>query len=276
MQDTGNLFQNLWQGVQYRAGRLFSSGRSKFGINALSATLLKHRPYNKPGTIRLLGRQVHYLNGLEVLHSVDEIFAEEIYRQQFNTDSPYILDCGSHIGLAVLYYKTQWPGAEVVAFEPDAGNYSILQKNISGFQGVTAFQKAIWKEETELTFQSEGTMGSKIGSGADNGKSVSVQTVRLKDLLVRPIDFLKLDIEGAEYEVLMDCGNSIGYIKNLFIEYHGSFAQNGQLNQIFDLVVKNGFSYYIKEATSVYEHPFVPEGVKEHDVQLNIFCRKTG
>jgi hypothetical protein len=59
----------------------------------------------------------------------------------------------------------------------------------------------------------------------------------------------------------------------MFIEYHGSFAQNDELLEIFEIIVKSGFKFYIKEAAINYEHPFLQKQEKlNYDVQLNIFC----
>ena len=51
-------------------------------------------------------------------------------------------------------------------------------------------------------------MASRIETGAINeGNKKTVPCVRLRDLLNEEIDFLKIDIEGAEYEVLKDCAD---------------------------------------------------------------------
>ena len=52
------------------------------------------------------------------------------------------------------------------------------------------------------------------------------------------------------------------------------FSQNKELVEILDIITKEGFHFYIKEATSVYDHPFLrsTETKKDYDVQLNIFC----
>ena len=83
-----------------------------------------------------------------------------------------------------------------------------------------------------------------------------------------------MDIEGAEFEVLCDLDGKLELVNNLFIEYHGRFNQNNELNKLFDIISKNGFSYYIKEAASIYDTPFTKVKNPEipFDVQLNIFC----
>ena len=92
--------------------------------------------------------------------------------------------------------------------------------------------------------------------------------------LQKQVDFLKIDIEGAEYEVLKDIEPQLQNVQNLFIEYHGTYEQNKELVEMLTILETNGFSFYIKEATSIYDHPFSKQKRPVHnfDVQLNIFC----
>jgi hypothetical protein len=46
-------------------------------------------------------------------------------------------------------------------------------------------------------------------------------------------------------------------VENLFLEYHGNFNQNDELVEIFEIISKSGFQFYIKEAVSVFDHPFL-------------------
>jgi len=89
------------------------------------------------------------------------------------------------------------------------------------------------------------------------------------------IGFLKLDIEGAEYEVLKDIEDKLFLIDNIFIEYHGSFEQNSELINILLILRSSQFKFYIKEATPVYNTPFHRKiSAPPYDVQLNIFAFK--
>ena len=132
----------------------------------------------------------------------------------------------------------------------------------------------MWKENTTLRFLSEGTLGSKIADVAE-AATIEVRAKRLKDLLSEKIDLLKLDIEGAEYEVIRDCADVLHMADHLFIEFHGHFTKMNELTEILEIVRKNNFAFYIKEATSVYPTPFFRTGIKtQYDIQLNIFCFK--
>lgn len=270
-----NFIQNVLKGIGRRLKGFAPDKSKKAGLTWFKIKQLKHMPYNRPGRFHFRGSYIYFNNGPELLHSLQEIFSDDIYDIAFDTDHPYILDCGANIGLSVLYLKMKYPKAKIVAFEPDPSNFGLLQKNISGYQlkDVELRNEAIWKENTTLKFVSDGTLGSKVNSETGSENAISVKAAKLRDLLTKQVDFLKIDIEGAEYEVLKDCNDSLSMVKYLFIEFHGFFDKMYELTDILELVQNNGFAYYIKEASNVYPTPFNRSGLSRvYDVQLNIFC----
>ena len=191
-------------------------------------------------------------------------------------ENAFVIDCGANIGLGTLYLKEYCPTAEIIAFEPDETNFSLLTRNIESFglKNVSARKEAVWIADTTLNFSGGGTMGGKIDTVSENA-TIPVKAIRLKQLLNRKVDFLKIDIEGAEYRVLKDIAADLQQVKFLFLEYHGSFEQNGELAEIFNIIQSAGFNFYIKEAASIYQKPFMAKMVSpkpDYDVQLNIFC----
>jgi FkbM family methyltransferase len=266
---------NIIRGIGKRLSGSTRSQKKKAGLTWLKEKQLKHMPYNEPHVYTLNGKKIHYNNGPEILHSLKEIFVEEVYLTRFDTDTPKILDCGANIGLSVLYFKSKYPGANIIAFEPDPTNFTLLKKNIEGnnLHNVELRNEAVWKDNTTIEFVSDGTLGSKIGSTSSGSNVIRMNATRLRDYLDEKIDFLKLDIEGAEYEVLKDCKDKLGSIQYLFIEFHGFFDRMYELTDIFSMVQENGFSYYIKEATNVYPTPFYRnQNKRPYDLQLNVFC----
>lgn len=273
----GSFLGNVVRGARFRARKMMSQPGSKIGLSRYKAWKLKHLPYNTPSTFDLNGKTIHFNNGPELLHSLKEIFIEEVYKIRFDKNAPYIIDCGANIGLAILYLTAHYPDAQIIAFEPDDINFSFLHKNIhtNKLVNVDLRKEAVWKETTTLQFAGEGTLGSRISEDGGTGLK-EVQATRLKDLLNRPVDFLKMDIEGAEYEVLKDCADRLHLVDRLFIEFHGQFNKMHELSGIFQMLEANSFAYYIREAAEVYPTPFFREqdANKEYDLQLNIFCFK--
>jgi len=256
---------------------MLDNADAKADLDWFKIKFLKHASANKLRTYKLKGKQLYYTKPAELLHGLREIFVDEIYDVTLPSQ-PYILDCGANIGLSVIYLKQRYPNAEIVAFEPDEENFDLLSKNLASFSfdRVTLKKEAVWIEDTAIQFKSDGTMGSKIAAGS-LGDTKSVQATRLNNYLKRKVDFLKIDIEGAEYQVLKDIESSLSNVAIMFLEYHGDFKNNNQLIEIFSILHKAGFVFYIKEAATVYEKPFsemTSNPKRDYDVQLNIFCMR--
>ncbi len=269
-----SFVKNILHGIRTRLGKILNNPYGHVGINRIRLIRYKHLEPGKLRTQHILGKELSFLSSTELLHGIKEIFLDEIYKQDLPAE-PYIIDCGANIGLSVIYMKWKYPGAEIVAFEPDEQNFNLLEKNVRsfGFSRVTLKKEAVWIENTILKFASEGSMSSKIET-VKNGGTIDVKAMRLKDYLNRKVDFLKIDIEGAEFLVIKDIRDNLHFVNNLFVEYHGNFIQQNELAELIDVIKNCGFTYYIKEATEVYKTPFTrtKNPLIPYDIQLNIFC----
>ncbi|MEP7268552.1 MAG: FkbM family methyltransferase [Saprospiraceae bacterium] len=262
--------KNVVTAITKRFAKILS--KNNLEINWLKEKYLKHAQSGVLQNIIFKGKVFYFKNPQEFIHTTKELFINEIYRIELPQNA-YIIDCGANIGLSVLYFKLICPSAVITAFEPDSQNYNLLQKNVQSYnlEKVELRTEAVWNEDTLINFSSDGNMGSKIET---NSNSNLIQAIRLKKFISQKVDLLKLDIEGAEYEVIKDIVDSLHFIKNIFLEYHGTFSQNNNLTEIFTIIQNAGFKYYIKEAANIYESPFyrLKKPIGGFDVQLNIFC----
>jgi FkbM family methyltransferase len=266
-----NFIANIFYGV-YKKFKNIKRPYKKYKLSWLDMRYIKNMPEHKINTVKFLGKNLTVNGRISFMHALRELFQDEIYKIDLPSQ-PFIIDCGANIGLSVIYFKYHYPNAQVLAFEPDDLNFSLLEKNIGsyGYTNVILRKEAVWTENTYLSFSNEGTMSSRI----DEKSPAKVKAIRIKELLHNKIDLLKIDIEGAEYRVIKDIQDQLHYVQNMFLEYHGNFKQNNELIEIFKIVHEAGFTFYIKEATSVYDHPFIyadARGKGEYDIQLNIFC----
>lgn len=272
-----SLLNNIINGIKHQFTALSQKVYDNdHGLNLATVKYLKHLP-NKdhPRSIRLRYGKINYRFATDLFYSLEEIFKNKIYKQELKENS-YILDCGANIGLSAVYLKSICPTAQIELFEPDAANFELLSHNITSCKltGITAHRKAVWTSNTTLNFKNEGTVSSRIEQHSDHS-TTTVEAVRLRDFMTREIDFLKMDIEGAEYPVVKDIEDKLHLVKNFFLEYHGKFEENGQLIELLEIVKRNNFKFYIMEAGPVYRTPFYrpDDGVnRTYDVQLNIFC----
>jgi FkbM family methyltransferase len=231
-----------------------------------------------PTEKEFLGKKlyIHDIASFNLCNS--ELFQSEMYKFKASRPNPCIIDCGANLGMSVIYFKQLYPQASIIAFEADDHIFSFLKKNIEsfGFEDVELINKAVWNCDNTLSFIVEGGAGGRIEEERAIGIYKKVVCTSLKKYLTtRKVDFLKIDIEGAEYEVIKDCEEELKNIDFLFIEYHSMPERKQNLHEILKIVQNAGFSYHVKEAYST-QFPFIERNLNfGMDLQLNIFCYKT-
>lgn len=267
---------NIAKGVIGKLNRQSSQNRFP-SISWWNEKILKHQEDQNLKTIHFGKLIISYKRPYEVLHTYRELFEDEIYSFTSNSAKPFIIDCGANIGLSVLYFKTIYPEAELIAFEPDKDNYELLQKNISlnNLPNVKAQQAAVWNKTEILHFSSNGSQASHIvNDGKSFQKTIDVQAIRLADILKeREVDLLKIDVEGVEDVLIKDCVPYLSNVKCLFVEYHGKVNETQKLINLLNDLKSANFNVYIKMAADNLTHPFISKQTNgAFDVQLNIFC----
>jgi FkbM family methyltransferase len=208
-------------------------------------------------TAQVDGLTFHYRNQPEFDLLAHEIFEGGEYDFPCDTDAPFILDCGSHIGLSVAWFKRRFPHARITAFEPDPQNFELLQANVAanGFGGVELLNVALSSERGTARFYGQFKVEEPMASshslkedwGTQRTKSwILVQTVPLADYITGPVDYLKLDIEGMELEVLRSIASRLHLVKALGLEFHGTggTAERDE-EEILRLLRESGFEVAI-------------------------------
>ena len=178
-----------------------------------------------------------------------DIFHHRIYDFQNDRENPRIIDGGACVGVAALYFKTVYPEASVVCFEPDERTFAILERNIQAnkLSNVELVQAGLAQRLGTTGFAPDGADGGRV---TNEGAATSViQTVKLSDYLKDPVDFLKLNIEGLELPVLEEVCASGRFrsIDQLVLEYHGWAEGEQKLGAILSLLNREGFRYLIHD-----------------------------
>ena len=142
------------------------------------------------------------------------------------SEGSVVLDIGANIGYyTVLFAEKTGKTGKVIAIEPDPINFEILQKNIkeNNLRNVVAVQAAVGNENKKMKiYESKENYGDHRMWG--NGLAVSVFCRKLDDLLkeleYEKIDFIKMDVQGFEAEVIEGGKNIIEKNKPIiFFEY---------------------------------------------------------
>jgi len=202
----------------------------------------------------LNGFRVCYRNEKEFNIIFLEIFVLNDYKFTTRNKRPFIIDCGSHIGLSILYFKQIYPEAEILGFEPNPENFEILKRNIeiNKLKNVTLVNAALSNKDGVAVLHSginkndSLTWGDTISTsmtGANNER-FSVNTLRLSKFINKQVDLLKIDIEGMESVVLKEIESKLPLVRQIIMEHHVP-RKSDELNNlkgITNTLRRNGFT----------------------------------
>jgi FkbM family methyltransferase len=225
-------------------------------------------------TTTLLEPPLRLVDGPSFAVQYEDIFVRECYDFACNRPSPTILDGGANVGAATIWWLARWPKATIIAFEPDPRVFEALAWNTRFLEGAELHHCALGSG-SPTAFWSEGTDAGRLITADEGARgSITVATITLSEVLSRfdRLDMLKLDIEGAETDVLEEAEDALQRVENIFVEYHSVAGRRQQLGQLLLLLQRHGFRYYL-ESPAQRMRPFrgvsVDRGI---DAQCDIFA----
>lgn len=166
-----------------------------------------------------------------------------------------VIDVGAHIGYySMLYAKLVGKKGRVFSFEPARDTFKLLTTNIAAnnFTQVTAENYAVAEKNKKISFSvSSDPLTNKIVNQFTQGSYYQIRAISLDDYFKsfkKPIHFVKIDVEGAEYSVLQGMKMIIRKNKNikLLIEFCPQHLEeyNQSGKKLLDLLQKFGFIFY--------------------------------
>ncbi|HEU4560694.1 MAG TPA: FkbM family methyltransferase [Longimicrobium sp.] len=203
-----------------------------------------------PGEMPWMGYRVRYSNRSSILFLVHEIFAQCAYDFDPGCPDPLIVDCGANVGMAALFFRLRFPGARIVSVEPHPQAFRLLEANTAHDPAIERIEAAVSEDGAPARlYAPPGDAASLMSSllpGLAGEAGVEVAAVRLSSLLARldgEVDFLKLDIEGAEYGVLRDCHRTgaLARVREVAVEYHRTAAEPGGPGELVRMLRESGF-----------------------------------
>jgi FkbM family methyltransferase len=250
--------------------------RSVPGISSFALRAILKRPRNKAFVVRLYGHAFKVIDSLSFYWNFLEIFQRATYRFPALTDPPRILDVGANIGLASVFFIQNYPGCRLTAVEPDPDIFSVLKENLRPYQEAdcTCLNLAITAQPGNFRFFQNRADSGRLSLPTKAHHAVTqVKGIPLDDLLTESVDFLKLDIEGSEVEVLASCRN-LHRASYLFIEYHSFQGMPQDLEVLLTKLKSAGFRYWLQNHFSPKNAWGFTESVEGMDVLINIFARR--
>ncbi|OLR93782.1 FkbM family methyltransferase [Actinokineospora bangkokensis] len=208
---------------------------------------------------------------IELRFVYSEILDGDTYAQEIDRlpEDALVLDIGANVGMFSLGVKAARPGATVLAFEPMPRTLLALEKNLElhGAEDVTVYPTALGTEEDSsatFTFYPQAPANSTrypeqktlLIPLLETAMRLEVPVTTLSSVLARrpergTIDLVKIDVEGAELEVLRGLSEQDwARIEAFVIEVHDV---NGLLDDVCSLLTEHGY------AVSPDRAPLIPE-----------------
>lgn len=193
-----------------------------------------------------------------MMHTYKEIFFDETYLSGFPASAleqeiHSVIDIGANVGYFSLFMAGRYPQATILACEPMPNNLNLLSsyQQILPSNSFHIVPKAISGQNgtIELFFDQtdDFTTSASVGNIWGEEDKQSVESITLTTLLkeqgISQVDFLKLDCEGAEYEILFNAPIEIlQSIRLISMEYHDDPAGKSTPEELVDLLGKAGFT----------------------------------
>ena len=207
------------------------------------------------------GRMVHRMRGgakylmrtgTSDFGIINEVYIVREYHKllDFIKKNSVVIDIGAQIGVFSVFASKIASEGRVLSFEPFDENYGMLQKNIklNESRNVSPFKLGVAEKsgERELYISSENTGGHSFYDKED--KKIKIKTTTLQKIFednqISKCDFLKLDCEGAEYEILLSAPSKyLQRIKSISMEYHN----NGDIQELKKHLENEKFKVVLNE-----------------------------
>jgi len=236
-----NIFFVLYQKF---SKSLYGSGLSKISIVRDShRKLIKDL---KPDFIHVFDYKMYLDSGDQGGYSIQQDSETEelnFLKEKFGSNSgKTIVDIGANIGFYTLFFaKLVGPKGMVFAFEPEPKNFEILKKNIlvNNLKNVKCFNFAVGSSNETINMSLSNEMGHHQ---IDLNGDLEVKCVKLDDY-VKSADFIKIDAEGFEEQILKGMPNLLKQNISLMIEYYYKLLKK-QTDPIsvIRILLKNNFS----------------------------------
>lgn len=182
---------------------------------------------------------------------IREVWEGEVYEKEVQIQSgDIVVDAGAHIGS--FTFKIAKKAKKVIAFEPEPSNFKLLCINTKDLENVDIYNSALWsKSGTAMLQHNKFNIGGSTLLPVQPGVSdysIEVETVRMDDI-VYEADFIKMDIEGAEFEALRGAEKILkSHHPVIVIEVHPITPLNEWWNDLSSLFQQ--FNYSVKNFPS--------------------------
>lgn len=202
--------------------------------------------------LRRTGSSIVLRGSTTDIRCFEKVFLANEYQSPFHLSPRLIVDAGANVGMATLYFAHRYPDATIVAIEPELANFGMLQRNCRRLQNVVLIQAALWPEQRKLKINDHNSDAWTFSVSEEESDAAAgeVAAITVDEILrrfgVRQIDLLKLDIEGAEFD-LFSRGREgwMDHVRCIVIELHDRLRA-GSSRAFYSQLVSREFAQEVR------------------------------
>ncbi len=174
------------------------------------------------------GREVAIRQGTADFFALRDTFLQQYHLPPRGIVPRTIWDLGANIGLTMAHFAALFPDSRILGVELDADNAALCRENVSPWADrCRLVLGAVWTSDGEVTYRRD--RGREQGFRViDNGGDTTARSFALNSLLQAErwprIDYVKMDIEGAEREVLCSAVEWAARVGSIKVEVHEPYS----------------------------------------------------
>ena len=191
---------------RWRAFRFFFTGKISFSC-FFEQLFPRSRRSQKNTSLKMFGKRfdmpiVDIGPFIELIHQIVE---KDQYHTGLIKSGDVVVDAGANTGVFSIFVAEKNPDVTISAFEPTPETFSMLQKNTEQYPNVKCFNFALGEknEKSSIVVTGRGGEANYIGEG---GVPIEIKTI---DSLSIPMNFLKMDVEGYEANIIIGASETI-------------------------------------------------------------------
>ncbi|MFH0864064.1 MAG: FkbM family methyltransferase [Candidatus Gottesmanbacteria bacterium] len=240
-----NIIHTFIQKLSILIDPIFYIRKKRIGKNTYQITK-KVKLMVRPGTTDML--------------IVAEVFTFKQYGIEHHPIKPadIVVDLGAHIGAFTIYAASLAYKGEVYAYEPNPSNFAYLKENIrlNKSRNISIFNSAVSSSTQPIRLYISSSESEHNLYQSETSKYLLVSSLTLNDIFTKNglsrINYLKLDVEGAEYDILLNTPRKIlQLIDTIVFEYHDYLSHGHTHHELVKTLKEAGFTIYYNWPTLI-------------------------
>ncbi|WGD33963.1 FkbM family methyltransferase [Olleya sp. YS] len=204
-------------------------------------------------------RTLYFRKNTKDFETFEEVFVSKIYDVILTFEPKTIIDAGANTGFSSLFFKFQYPEANIVALEIDKENINMIAKNLKGFEGVDIMERGLFSEHSFFKVEDPyNATNSFVMKKVNKDQDYDIESITIDQIMEQKqwdtVDILKIDIEGSEKELFESNYQSwLPKVKVIYIETHDrmitkcAYTVINAINQFDDFIL-----YTTTEGTLIF------------------------